>query len=62
MSEITVNEGNYVSAGATLFRLASINALWVEAQVYLPYLTYLKIGTEASFLFLLQLKNCFRGK
>lgn len=62
VSEISVNEGNYVSAGATLFRLASINALWVEAQVYLPYLTYLKIGTEASFSIPAATQELFSGK
>ena len=42
VAEIFVSEGNYVSAGTTLFRFASLNSLWVEAQVYLPYLSYLK--------------------
>jgi Cu(I)/Ag(I) efflux system membrane fusion protein len=49
VSEISATEGGYVSAGATIFRITSQNALWVEAQVYLPYLPYLKIGTEANF-------------
>lgn len=49
VSELSVAEGNYVTTGQTLFRLASFNSLWVEAQVYLPYLSYLKIGTEAHF-------------
>jgi len=49
ISEISVAEGNYVSTGTTLFRIASLNSLWVEAQVYLPYLSYLKQGTEANF-------------
>ncbi len=49
VSEISVAEGNYVDEGTTLFRLASLSSLWVEAQVYLPYLSYLKIGTKADF-------------
>lgn len=49
VSDISVTEGSYVSDGATLFRLASLRSLWVEAQVYLPYLPFLKIGTEAAF-------------
>src|ERR1035437_1440996 len=42
VSELSVAEGDYVSTGTTLFRLASMNSLWVEAQVYLPYLPYFK--------------------
>ena len=49
VSEISVAEGNYVATGATLFRVASLNSLWVEAQVYLPYLPYIELGTEANF-------------
>ncbi len=49
VTETSVVEGNYVSSGMTLFRLASMSSLWVEAQVYLPYLPYLKVGTEAKF-------------
>jgi membrane fusion protein, copper/silver efflux system len=49
VSEISIVEGNYVSTGATLFRLSSLNSLWVEAQVYLPYLPFVKNGTKANF-------------
>lgn len=51
VSEIFFSEGNYVSTGTTLFLLSSFKSLWVEAQVYLPYLSYLKTGTEANFTF-----------
>lgn len=51
VSEISFSEGNYVSTGTTLFLLSSFKSLWVEAQVYLPYLSYLKTGTEANFTF-----------
>jgi len=49
INEISVAEGSYVSTGTTLFRVSSLNSLWVEAQVYLPYLSYITIGTEANF-------------
>ena len=49
VNEVSVTEGSYVSTGTTLFRIASLRSLWVEAQVYLPYLPYLKTGTEAHF-------------
>jgi Cu(I)/Ag(I) efflux system membrane fusion protein len=47
VNEISVTEGSYVSTGTTLFRIASPHSLWIEAQAYLSYLSYLKIGTEA---------------
>ncbi len=62
VSEISFSEGNYVSTGTTLFRLASLNSLWVEAQVYLPYLSYLKRGTQASFTFPSASEKTFSGK
>ena len=49
LSEISVSEGSYVSTGSTLFRISSLKSLWVEAQVYLPYLSYISVGTEANF-------------
>jgi len=62
VSEITVVEGNYVDEGTTLFRIASLNSLWVEAQVYLPYLSYLKTGTAASFSIPAASEKLFSGK
>lgn len=62
VSEISATEGSYVSEGATIFRITSQNALWVEAQVYLPYLPYLKIGTEATFLIPAANEKFFTGK
>ncbi len=47
VSDIFLAEGNYVDEGSMLFHLASLNSLWVEAEVYLPYLPYLNIGTDA---------------
>lgn len=49
VGEISVSEGEYVSSGKTLFRLISLQSMWVEAQVYLPYLQYVHTGTEATF-------------
>lgn len=48
-TEVSVTEGSYVTAGATLFRFTSLQSLWVDAQVYLPYVQYIKIGMEANF-------------
>ena len=62
VTEISIAEGNYVSTGTTLFLLASLNSLWVEAQVYLPYLSYFKTGSEASFTFPTASDRSFSGK
>lgn len=62
VSELSIAEGNYVSTGITLFRFASLNSLWVEAQVYLPYLPYIKTGTEANFFIPAASEKLFSGK
>lgn len=62
VTEISVSEGNYVSTGTTLFRFTSFNSLWIEAQVYLPYLSYLKKGTEANFSIPSASEILFSGK
>jgi len=62
VTEISVAEGNYVSSGTTLFRLASFTSLWVETQVYLPYLPFLKTGTDADFLIPAASEKLFSGK
>ena len=62
LTEISVSEGSYVSSGTTMFRLTSMSALWVEAQVYLPYLPYLNIGTESFFSIPAASDKLFYGK
>lgn len=62
VSEIFISEGSYVVTGTTLFRLATFESLWVEAQVYMPYLLYLKIGTEATFSIPASGEQMFSGK
>ena len=62
VGEISVAEGNYITNGTTLFRLVSLNSLWVETQVYLPYLPYLKEGTEANFSIPAASNQLFHGK
>ena len=62
VSEISTAEGSYISAGTVLFRIASLNSLWVETQVYLPYLPYLKVGTDATFSIPASGERLFSGK
>ncbi len=62
VSDIYIVEGNYVNLGTNLFQLASLNSLWVEAQVYLPYLQYIEQGTEADFSIESTSEKLFNGK
>lgn len=62
ITEIPVTEGGYVTTGTTVLRLASLASLWVEAQVYLPYLAYLKEGTEADFFIPSAGETPFKGQ
>lgn len=62
VTEISISEGSFVSTGTTLFRFASLNSLWVETQVYLSYLPYLKTGTEADFSIPTASDKLFSGK
>jgi Cu(I)/Ag(I) efflux system membrane fusion protein len=62
VDEINVAEGNYVSEGTTLFKLNLLNSLWIEAQVYLPYLPYFKLGTESKFTIPTASNRIYSGK
>ncbi len=62
VNELSISEGNYISTGTTLFRIASLTTLWVEAQVYLPYLDYIKPGTVARFTIPSASLESFTGK
>ena len=44
---INITEGQFVTAGLTLFGLANYNTLWLEAQVYPEDLQYLKVGMQS---------------
>lgn len=60
--ELSITEGSYVNSGATLFRFAAFSSLWVEAQVYMAYLPFIKLGTEADFFIPAASENIFTGK
>lgn len=49
--ETVASEGEYLAEGATIFQTASLNSLWVEAELYLPNLENVKIGTKAELYF-----------
>ena len=42
LSELLVREGEYVEIGSPLFRLADLNSLWIESQLYSSEVNYLK--------------------
>jgi len=42
LSELLVREGEYVEIGSPMFRLADLNSLWIEAQLYSSEINYLR--------------------
>ena len=47
---INITEGQYVTAGLTLFELADYNKLWVEAEVYHDDLQFLDVGMPSTVM------------
>jgi len=45
-TEVNVAEGDYVSEGSLIFRLADVRALWAEAQLYVSDLPFLSQTEE----------------
>lgn len=45
------SEGEYLSEGSSVFQVALLNSFWVEAELYLPNLENVKIGTKAELYF-----------
>lgn len=44
-------EGDYVSEGGIVFRLADLSTLWIEAQVYASQLSFIEKGEQATVQF-----------
>ena len=42
LSELLVREGEYAEIGSPMFRLADLNSLWIEAQLYSSEINYLR--------------------
>ncbi len=42
LSELLIREGEYVEIGSPLFRLADLNILWIESQLYSSEINYLR--------------------
>jgi membrane fusion protein, copper/silver efflux system len=48
LTEIGIAEGQYVNAGAALFRIRNTGSLWVEAAVYATEMDRVKAGTPVE--------------
>ncbi len=48
ITEIPFKEGDYVNEGSTIFKLADLSVLWVEAQVYSSDLNTLNAGDKVE--------------
>jgi Cu(I)/Ag(I) efflux system membrane fusion protein len=48
VTEIKVNEGQYVSEGDILYRTENLNSLWVEAELYPNELKYVSMGDKIN--------------
>ncbi|MCW3118018.1 MAG: efflux transporter, family, subunit, partial [Chitinophagaceae bacterium] len=51
ITAMNVKEGDYVAEGGTVVRLADLNSLWAEAQVYSSQLSGITIGSQAIVQF-----------
>ena len=60
--ELKINEGAYVEAGTELFKIANLNTIWVEAQVYPEQIKYLNQQSEVSVTFEGEGEKSYKGK
>ncbi len=50
VTEIPLKEGDYVNEGTKIYKLADLNSLWVEAQLYTNELGYLQEGKKVEII------------
>ena len=50
ITEITFKEGDYINEGSTIFKLADLSSLWVEAQIYSNELNMLGSGDKLQVI------------
>ena len=62
LSELNVNEGEYVSTGTTLFKIAEQSSIWVDAEVYQNEISYLYQTPEIIIQFNALPNETFSGK
>ncbi|MEO8088098.1 MAG: efflux RND transporter periplasmic adaptor subunit [Bacteroidota bacterium] len=60
--ELKINEGDYVEEGTPLFKIANLNTIWIEAQVYPDQIKYLNQQSEVYVSFEGAEKKSYKGK
>ncbi len=62
ITKLFINEGEYTEIGKTLFQLADLGTVWVEAEVYANEISLLNTQTEASIKVDALPEKTFKGK
>ncbi len=62
LMELKISEGAYVEIGTPLFKIANLNTIWVDAQVYPEQLKYLNLQSEIYVSFEATVEKIFKGK
>jgi membrane fusion protein, copper/silver efflux system len=60
--EKMVNQGRFVDAGMTLYRIADLSVVWLIADIYEYELPYIRLGQLASMQFAYSSGETFTGK
>ncbi len=61
LSALLVSEGQYVDTGTPLFRVANLNSVWVETQVYSSEVSYFQEHAQVSIDFEAYPNHAFTG-
>ena len=62
LSEINISEGEYVSIGTALFKIASLETVWVNAEIYQNEISYFLQSPEIELEFEVIPDEIFKGK
>ena len=62
LSELNISEGEYVSTGTSLFKIASLETVWVNAEIYQNEISYLLQNPEIELEFEALPGEIFKGK
>ena len=62
LSELNISEGEYVSTGTSLFKIASLETVWVNAEIYQNEISYLLQNPEIELEFEALPGEIFKGQ
>ena len=62
LSQLNINEGEYVSMGTLLFTIASLKTVWVNAEIYQNEISYLLQNSEIELEFEAFPNEIFEGQ